>query len=43
MAQMLDFLRSVSVHFGTETDLKNSQISPICGEFDPLWSQTWNP
>ena len=41
---------SIAVHFGSESsesqnllesDLKKSQICPIWGQSDPLWSQTW--
>ena len=34
MEQIWDFLRSVSVPFGSEIDLKKSQICPIWG---PIW------
>ena len=36
MGQIWDFLKSVSVHFGTETDLKKSKICPIWGQSDPI-------
>ena len=39
MGQILHFLRSVSVHFETETELKKSQICPICDQSDKNWSQ----
>ena len=45
--QILDFLRSSSVHFGSVSrnvlkyDLKKSRISPIWGQSDPLWAQIW--
>ena len=46
--QIWDFLRSVSIHFGmywnwSETDLKKSQICPICGQSDPIWIPNLKP
>ena len=42
MGQIMDFLRSVSVHFGSSQNklkliIKKSQICPIWGHSDPIW------
>ena len=43
MGQIWEFLRAISVHFGTETDLKNFQICPILGQSVPIWMPNLTP
>ena len=42
MGQIRDFFRSTSQNV-LKSNLKRSLICPICGQSDPLWSQTYHP